>query len=182
MKVIEWFSTPGHRLDIVAGFVDGILNALTLAAAKLLEPSGGASPLLAMKIGIATACTTMFVFFVAHYADLRTELVRAERELNLLSHGQLATTRLGRQVLRESCSAALVASFCGFVGATVPLLLILLVPGPPILGLAITIVLLGILGVGLAQSFFGSPLAWALTLMGGGVLLTIIGVKLNIVG
>ena len=155
---------------------------MTLAAGKLLDHGSGASVSLAAKVGVATGCTTMFVFFVAHYAEFRTELVRAERELNLLSHGRLATTRLGRQALRESLSAAFLAAVCGVLGSSIPLLLGLLLPGPPLLGLAITIVLLGILGASLARSFFGSTLIWALGLMVGGLLLTFIGVKLNIVG
>jgi hypothetical protein len=32
---------------------------------------------------------------VAHYAELRAELLHVERELNLMSRGKLATTRLG---------------------------------------------------------------------------------------
>jgi len=174
--------SPRHRLDVVAGLVDGILNALTLAAGKLLERGGGVSLPLVIKVGVATACTTLFVLFVAHYAELRAELVRAERELNLLSHGKLATTRLGQQVLSESFVAACIASFCGLMGSAVPLLFGLFLPGSPMLGVAVTVGLLGILGAALARSFFGSPYLWALILMGGGLLLTAIGAKLNLVG
>jgi predicted membrane protein (TIGR00267 family) len=182
MNILEWFASPQRRLDIVAGLVDGILNALTLAAGKLMQSGGGASVGLAIKVGVATATTTMFVFFVAHYADLRNELVHAERELNLLSRGRLATTQLGHQVLRKSLIGALVASICGFAGATIPLLLTLTLPGPPVLGLIVTIGLLAVLGAILARSFYGSPWAWAIALMAGGALLTYIGAKLNIVG
>lgn len=182
MKFAEWLLSPRHRLDVVAGLVDGILNALTLAAGKLLSWTGGGSFSLVVKVGVATACTTLFVFFVAHYAELRAELVHAERELNLLSHGRLATTRLGRQVLRESFIAATIASFCGLIGAAMPLLLVLLLPGSPLVGLSLTIVLLGALGAVIARSFFGSQCAWASALMVGGLVLTVIGMKLNIVG
>lgn len=170
-----------HRLDIVAGLVDGILNALTLAAGKLLA-GGGVSLSLITKVGIASACTTLFVFFVAHYAELRADLVHAERELNLLSHGRLATTQLGHQVLRESFVGACIASLCGLIGSAFPLLLGLLLPGPPLLGLALTVGLLGVLGAALARSFFGSPYIWALALMVGGVLFALIGIQLNVVG
>jgi predicted membrane protein (TIGR00267 family) len=179
---LDWLSSPRHRLDVVAGLVDGILNALTLAAGKLVERGAGSSLSLVLKVGIATTCTTMFVFFVAHYAEQRTELVHAERELNLLSHGRLATTRLGQQVLKESLAAACIASLCGLAGSAIPLLLGLMLPGPPVIGLALSVGLLGILGALLARSFFGSPLAWSLALMAGGIILTFVGMKLNVVG
>lgn len=183
MKLVRWLATPRSRLDVVAGFIDGILNALTLAAGKLFTPGGeGATVAMTLKIGAATSCTTLFVFFVAHYADLRAELVHAERELNLLAHGRLATTRLGQKILRESLSAAVLASICGLIGATIPLGLSLILPAPPILGLIITIALLGILGVVLAGNLFGSRLAWSMALMAGGLVLAIIGAQLKIVG
>jgi VIT1/CCC1 family predicted Fe2+/Mn2+ transporter len=162
--------------------VDGILNALTLAAEKILEGHDGVSPSLALKVGVAAASTTVFVFFVAHYAAFRTELVHAEKELNLLSHGRMAMTTLGGKILRESLLAALLASVCGFIGAAAPLLLSVILPGPPILGLAATVVMLGLFGVVLAGTFCGSRLTWALTLMAGGIVLTFVGVELNIVG
>jgi hypothetical protein len=118
MKLVGWFATPRSRLDVIAGFIDGILKVLTLAAGNLLEAMRrGRTVAMTVKIGVATACTTFFAFFVAHYADLRAELVHAEHELNLLEHGQPATTRLGQRILRESLSAAFLASICGLVGA-----------------------------------------------------------------
>jgi len=170
-----------HRLDVVAGLVDGILNALTLAAGKLLDQQGE-SWFLVLKVCAATAGTTLFVFFVAHYAELRAELIHAERELNLTSRGRLATTRLGRKVLQESIVASIIAACCGLIGSAIPLILNMAIPGPPLLGIGSTIILLGILGVALARSFFGSSCVWALALMAGGIALSIIGVKLRVVG
>jgi VIT1/CCC1 family predicted Fe2+/Mn2+ transporter len=182
MKSLSLILDPRHRLDVVAGLIDGILNALILAAGKLYLHGGGASSALAFKVGGATAFTTLFVFFVAHYAELRAELVHAERELNLLSHGKLATTQLGRQVFSEAIVAALIASLCGLVGSIFPLLLSVVLPGSPVSSLFLTILFLGGLGALLAKSFFGSPLLWAMTMMGGGIALAFIGVKLNIAG
>lgn len=181
MRSLGWLTAPHNRLDMVAGIIDGILTALTLAAAKLLE-GGGLSLALVAKVGAVGACTTIFVFFVAHYAELRTELVRSERELNLMAHGKLATTRLGRQVLYESLWGAVLAATCCFLGAVMPLLLSLMFPAMPLIGLALTILLLGLLGALLARSTFGSPILWAIAMMAGGIALTFIGVKLDIVG
>ncbi len=172
-----------HRLDIIAGLVDGILNALVLATGKLTAPGGSGVTLeLAFRVSAATAATTIFVFFVAHYAELRAELVHAERELNLLSHGKLATTRLGRQIVRESAVAASLAAACGTIGSIVPLLLSLNLPGPPLVSIALTISILGLLGVFLARTVFGSPISWALSLMLGGAMLAWMGSVLNIAG
>lgn len=176
----RWLSNTRIRLDIVAGLVDGVLNALTLAAGRLLKTDGGASVDLAVRVGAATALTTVFVFFFAHYAELRGEIARAERELNLLSHGQLASSRLGRQALINSLAGASLAALCGLVGAMTPLLLCTLLPGPAWLGLALTIALLGVLGAFLAKSFHGSPALWAFIISVGGVLLTLIGIQIDI--
>lgn len=179
MKLKAWLQDPRNRLDIVAGLIDGILNALTLASAKLLT-QGGMSFLLIGKVGVIGACTTSFVFFVAHYAQLRSELVRSARELNLLSHGRLVTTRLGKQILWESLSGAALASVCGVIGSAIPLAIGLSVPELPFLGIVLAIALLGILGWVLALGVFGSPALWAISLMLGGVAVTVIGMKLDI--
>ena len=182
MSIVHWLRAPHNRLDLVAGLIDGILTALTLASGKLFHQGNGISLTLVAKVGAVGACTTIFVFFVAHYVELRAELVRSERELNLLSHGRLATTRLGRTVFYEAFFGAIVASACSFLGAVIPLLFSLLLPGLPLLGLALTIVLLGALGALLAWSTFGSPIVWSIAMMTGGIVLTIIGVQLDIVG
>ena len=182
MNIRDWIQRPSTRLDTTAGFVDGILNALTLASGKLLASAEVPTPTLALRVGAATAATTLFVFFVAHYAERRSELVHAEKELSLLSHGQLARGALGRRALKDAFAAAGLAAFCGLAGAMVPLLLCLLVPTPRWLGVTLTIALLGILGAVLARSFHGNAKAWALALTLGGVALTWLGLQLQIAG
>jgi predicted membrane protein (TIGR00267 family) len=179
MKGQTWFRDSRHSLDIVAGLIDGILNALTLAAAKLTAPSA-LDPLMVAKVATIAACSTSFVFFVAHYAQLRAELIRAARELNLLSHGRLATTQLGRQVFQEAAVGALIASVCGVIGSVIPLLVALLVPSEPRVGLACAIGLLGLFGVLLARQVMGSPYWWSGGLIAGGLLVMAIGIKLNV--
>jgi predicted membrane protein (TIGR00267 family) len=180
MSGTRWLSQ--NRLDLIAGFIDGLLTALTLTAGKLLHQGGGLSLALAAKVGTVSACTAAFVFFVAHYAELRAELVRSERELNLLSHGQLASTHLGRQVLWEASLAAVVGSLCSFFGAVIPPLLGLMLPERPLISLGLTILVLGLLGAMLGWSTFGSPIVWAISMMAGGVALTIVGLQLDILG
>jgi len=180
MNIRDWIERPSTQLDTTAGFVDGILNALTLASGRLLGSSDAPTATLALRVGAATAATTLFVFFVAHYAERRSELVHAEKELSLLSHGQLARTALGRRALKDAFAAAGLAAACGLAGAMVPLLLCLLVPAPRWLGVTLTIALLGVLGAVLARSFHGDAKVWALALVLGGVALTWLGLRLQI--
>jgi predicted membrane protein (TIGR00267 family) len=180
MKFRAWIESSRTRLDATAGLVDGILTALTLAAGHLLGPGGGASIGLGVRVGVASALTTLFVFFVAHYAELRGELTRAEHQLSLLSHGKLVATRLGRRSLRQAIAGACVAAACGFIGSMAPLVLCASLPSPQWLGIAATIVLLGILGALLAKSFYGPVYLWIGIMMVGGIVLTYIGMQLNI--
>lgn len=182
MNIRAWLSSSRTRLDIAAGMVDGVLNALILAAGSVLKPAGNLGLGLTWHVGAASALTTLFVFFVAHYAELRAELVRTERQLNLSAHGRLAASRLGQRALREAGAGAALAASCGFVGATFPLLLSMTLPGPGWIGLSVTIIFLGVLGAILARSFYGSMLLWSGLIMIGGILLTFIGLRLHLVG
>ncbi|MFT3977517.1 MAG: hypothetical protein QM688_10445 [Sphingomonas bacterium] len=179
MMLRHRLTDPRNRLDIVAGLVDGILNALTLAAGRMVH-GAGADLMLALRVGTATGLTTIFVFFMAHYAELRAEIARSERQLNLASHGKLATSRLGQRAVRESLAGAALAAVCGVSGSVLSLLLCAWLPEPHWLGLAADIALLGLLGVLLARSVHGSPLIWAPSIMAGGVVLTLIGVEIDI--
>lgn len=183
MRVFDLIRHPSNRLDVVAGLIDGVLNALALAAGHLLKATGDGTTFgLAVRVGLAAGVTTIFVFFVAHYAQLRLELVRHERELNLSAHGRLAATRLGRSVLIEATFKACLAATFSLAGAGFPLALCALLPSPPWLGLGLTIASLGILGALLAKTFYGSPWLWGTALLLGGIALTIVGVHLSIVG
>lgn len=181
MNLRSWVTNPRNRLDIVAGLVDGILNALTLAAGRMLHGQG-ADMALAGRVATATGLTTIFVFFMAHYAELRAEIARSERQLNLVAHGKLATSKLGQRAVRESIAGACLAAVCGVTGAMLSLLLCIWLPHPRWIGPTADILLLGILGVFLARSVHGKPLIWAPAIMFGGIVLTVIGVEIDIAG
>jgi hypothetical protein len=124
MSAVNFIRDPSNGLDVVAGLIDGILNALTLAAGRLVHTGGeGATLSLALRVSVAAGATTMFVFFIAHYAQLRLDLIRHERELNFTEHGKLAATRLGHRVFLESLLKAMLASGFSVVGALFPLVL-----------------------------------------------------------
>ena len=180
MKIWAWLSQTEHRLDLVAGLCDGILTALILAAGKLLNGGECVSLGLALRVAAAATLTGGFAFFVARYADLRSELVRAERQLNLMSHGRFASTQLGHSVLRDAWQGALIISICSFFGAMLPLTISAMLPRPTWLGVAVAISTLALLGIFLAKAVYGSPARWALVLAIAGALLSLIGVKLEI--
>lgn len=181
MTFRTWIEDPRARLDVVAGLIDGILNALVLASGRLLK-AGEIDASLTVRVALATGLTTLFVFFMAHYAELRAELFRAEKELSVLAHGRLAASRLGRQAVRSAVGGAAVAAICGICGSSIPLLMCEWLPGPRWMGIAVAIGMLAALGALLAKSFRGSALFWAATLAGGGVALTVIGLKIDLAG
>jgi VIT1/CCC1 family predicted Fe2+/Mn2+ transporter len=183
MSAINFIRDPSNRLDVVAGLIDGILNALTLAAGRLVHAGGeGATLSLALRVSVAAGATTIFVFFIAHYAQLRLDLVRHERELNFTQHGKLAATRLGHRVFLESLLKAMLASGFSVVGALFPLILCAIAPSPAWLGLAITILALSGLGALLARTIYGSPLLWRAGHFVAGIVFALVGMQLNLVG
>jgi predicted membrane protein (TIGR00267 family) len=179
-RVRFWLSKREGRLSCIAGLCDGILTALILAAGTLLNDDQAMSISLALRVAFAALASGAFVFFVAHYAELRGELVHAERELNLTARGRFATTRLGTAVLRDAAVAAAIAGGSTFVGALLPLLVSALFPRPAWLSVAVAIATLGVLGIGLAKSIVGSPLRWGAALILGGISVSLIGLKLHI--
>jgi predicted membrane protein (TIGR00267 family) len=168
-------------LPTVLGLSDGILTALTLAAGQLTEPHHQMPLARGIRIAVAALVSSAFVFYVAHYAQLRGELVHAERQLNLMSHGHLASTRLGRSVRMEALVSAVLSSVASFWGALIPLLTGVLLPtlrwGPIVTSLAS----LGVLGIALARVVHGSYWLWCGGLVTGGVLLSLVGIWLHIV-
>jgi predicted membrane protein (TIGR00267 family) len=176
-----WLFRGKNRLDLVAGLCDGILTALILAGGKLLYPDSPLDVDLSLRVASAAAVSGAFVFFMAHYAELRGELVHAERQLTLLSHGHFAATRLGRAVLRDAFGGALVASGCTFLGALIPLLTATIPSTPAWLGVAVAIGALALLGTFLAKAVYGQPFRWALGLVLAGLLITFIGLQIRII-
>jgi predicted membrane protein (TIGR00267 family) len=172
---------PKHRLDLVAGCCDGILTALTLAAGRLIDADAVMGIGLALRVAAAAAVSSAFMFFVAHYAQLRSELFEAERQLNLTTHGRLVRSRLGRSIVLDSVTGALAASICSFCGALLPLIVGVLMPIARWLAIATALVALAVLGWGLALTVHGRPLRWAGGLVLGGGALAYIGMRLRLI-
>jgi predicted membrane protein (TIGR00267 family) len=167
-------------LPLVLGLTDGTLNTLVLAAGRVTSRVHNVSLGLALRVAASALASGVFVYFVARYAELRAELVHAERELNLTSHGRLAVTRLGRQVFVESVWSAAVASVSAFFGSLVPFAPALMAPQYPLAPVFAALAVLGGLGAGLARVTYASAWRWSISLVFGGVLFWWVGAKLKI--
>lgn len=178
-KLTVFFRDPRNRLDIFAGLIDGILNALILSA-RALFGNAHLNAALIGRVCAAAGLTTIVVFFIAHYAEMRAELVRAEKQLSLTSHGYLAASRLGRVAIIGALKASTIAAFCSVTGAAAPLILSL-AGGPRILSIFANFVLLAFLGALLAKSFDGSVAFWAGAVAVAGLFFMWAGILLNLV-
>jgi predicted membrane protein (TIGR00267 family) len=167
-------------LPFALGLSDGILNALVLASGALLRAREAVTVLLGVRVGVAALATAAFAVYVAKYADLRGQLARASRQLNLASRGYLAATQLGRHAAREAFLAMVIASAASFVGALLPLAAGALLPGPPWLPVAIAVAALAGLGGALGRVVGGNPARWAIVLTVGGIAVAIVGVQIHI--
>ncbi len=180
MKDIRGLFRFGVLLPIVLGLSDGILTALTLASGHLVS-NEKMTISLSVRIAVGALVAGAFVFYVSSYARLRGELIHAERELNLTAHGQLASSRLGRAVVIEAFFTTILSSAADFFGALIPLLTGVLLPQSGWGAVVASLILLGILGLVLARSVHGSCWLWCIALVAGGIVLSMIGVKLRIV-
>jgi VIT1/CCC1 family predicted Fe2+/Mn2+ transporter len=166
---------------VVLGLTDGMLTALTLAAGRMVRSQSGFSISLAARVAVASAVAGGVVFFTAELARRNQELAHAERELNLLSHGRLATTRLGHFVLIESSTAAFTVTGSNFLGALLPFLAGLIFRRFAWAPIVFTLLLLGALGAIIAKATYRSRALWITGLMVAGVVLAGLGVWLQIV-
>ncbi len=166
-------------LPLALGVSDGILTALILAGATVLRGSG-LTMSLALRVGAVAFVSVVFTVFVAEYSQYRSELAGAERQLNFTTSGRLATTHLGRAVLRDAMIGALVASAASFVGAVFPLAMGAVLPRASWVALVVALAALGGLGIVLASSVGGRRFFWAASLIVAGSAVLVIGVQLDI--
>src|SRR5579875_2347418 len=115
----------------VLGLSDGIINALILATPAIVHGAGSITTGLALKVATVALVTALFTVYISDYAHLRVDLSQAEHELNITKAGRLATSNLGRLVIRQGIASAVQAGVASFVGALIPLLIGALWPGEP---------------------------------------------------
>jgi len=164
---------------VALGASDGILNALTLASARVLR-GVGLDVGLGARVGVVAFASAVVTLFVAEYAQNRLELVRAERQLMFTHSGRLAATRLGRAALRDAAAVAIVAGMSSFIGAALPLVVGALLPKATWIAVGLSVAVLGGLGIVPSMQIGGRRMVWTIGLMIAGIAVTIIGVQVDL--
>lgn len=167
---------------LLLGLIDGILTVLVLATGHVLKH--GETPItwsLSLKVAFATAVSGACIYFFSEYSRQRHNLIHAEKQLNLATHGKLATTHLGKQILKETLWGVLVSSVFNFTGAMFPLGIAMLFPQMQWIALLVALLMLVLLGIGIASLVYGDAVAWSLSLVLAGGFVAFIGYKLNVV-
>jgi len=170
-----------HAFATVLGLTDGVLTALTLAGGRMIQTQNPITLSLALRVALASALAGGIVFFTAEVARRNFQLIHAERQLNLVSRGYLATTRLGHFVLIESLEAALIVITSNFLGALAPLLAGSIFRRFAWTPIGLAVMLLGTLGISIARVTHRSSFRWSTGLMTAGAGLAILGIWLRIV-
>lgn len=146
---------------ITIGLSDGIITALMLVSGDILR--GDHIPLgLALRVAYGSSFVGTFSYFIAQYSELRGELSRTSRQLNLKSPSYLIKSKLGRDIIVESVTGAASAGFFGFVGALIPLITSVAEPSDPILSLISAEASLAFLGVGIGKAVKGNYVFWVI--------------------
>lgn len=166
---------------LLLGLIDGVLTVLTLATGHILQGKDSLTLSLSLKVAFATSLSGACIYFFSEYSHLRQRLIHAEQELNLMHHGRLATTQLGKQVLKETVTGVFVSSIFSFTGAMLPLGCAVLFPTAQWISIIIALIILFIMGIAIAKLVYGTPFKWVLALLAAGILMGYAGYKLNVV-
>lgn len=175
-----WLFNRKNLLALVMGPIDGILTALTLAAGSVVRGHESIDSSFAFRIGIASSLSGAFVFFAAQYLQLRSELRHAEEHLVLRKHGQLAASMLGRIVIQEAMVGAAITGILSFIGASLPLLFVAVLPIPTWSALLVAVCLLALLGILMGWAVEGNKWRWSLSMVATGILLALAGMALHV--
>lgn len=166
---------------LLLGLIDGILTVLALATGHVLQSGSTLSLTLALKVAFATSLSGACIYFFSEYSRQRQTLIHSEQELNLASHGKLATTQLGKQILQETAVGMLISSIFNFLGVMIPLSVAVMFPKIQWIAILIAIMMLVILGILIARLVFGNAWLWVSALVIAGLIVSFVGYKLHVV-
>lgn len=146
---------------ITIGLSDGIITALMLVAGDILR-GDHIFLSLALRVAYGSSFVGTFSYFIAQYSELRGELSRTSRQLNLRSPSYLIKSKIGRDIIVESVAGAASAGFFGFVGALIPLVTSVAIPADPIVAIASAEASLAVLGLGIGKAVRGNYFFWVI--------------------
>lgn len=167
---------------LVLGLIDGILTVLTLATGKVLDKTGEEFSLsLALRVAFVTTISGSFVYFISEYTKQRHSLIKYEKELNMTSHGKLVTSKLGKQIIKETMVGAYISGTFSFFGAFIPISGAVFFPQYSWISIIIALFILAALGLSVARLVYGNNLQWVLALLLAGLAVSFIGYKLHVI-
>jgi hypothetical protein len=177
-KWLSWLAEPGHRLPLILGMSDGLLNALLLTGHSLLR-NQTVTMTLALRVSGFAAVSGAFAFGVARQAEARLDLIEQGRQLNLVRGRApgLAGTDLGRRARQTVAAQAVIVTTFGFIGAFVPMATAV---KSPVLAVAVALGVLAGVGVVIGRATASSAPRWAAALVVGGAAMSVIGIALHL--
>jgi hypothetical protein len=180
-RFLVWLLAIERRFALVLGISDGILTALMLVAGRLARPgTERVSMDLALRVAVFALASGALTFFVARLTEVRQRLTNAERQLNIVTPGRLARTDLGRHALIDAVEQTAIASGASFAAALTLVGFAAAVPGATWLSIMLSLALLAGTGLVIGRSVHGAPLTWMGGLIAGGVVVSALGIWLNL--
>lgn len=165
---------------ITIGLSDGIITALMLVSGDILR--GTQIYLgLAFRVAYGSSFVGTFSYFIAQYSELRGELSRTSRQLNLKSPTYLIRSKLGRDIVFESVAGAASAGLFGFVGALIPLATSVFIPADPMFAIISAEATLAVLGLGIGKAVRGNYIFWVVMMFVIGIVVAWAGDYLYLV-
>jgi predicted membrane protein (TIGR00267 family) len=157
------------------GVIEGIILALGLGAKILLVPGQATAGNVILNAGILAAVIDLITSFFTELYQEREHLLTVERQMVISQRGWLLRTSLYQHALRRVAERSATYAIAAFVGASIPLLPIFILPHLLLLGLLLPLGLLFILGFFLGKSVAGSPLVWGAGMVAAGLFVTFVG-------
>jgi predicted membrane protein (TIGR00267 family) len=164
---------------ITIGLVDGIITTLMITSGRIVS-GVDLSFNHTLRIASGSAIVGAGSYFVAQYSKMRNEVSRVSKHLNP-DKNKPRRSSMERIILLETAVGTLAAALFGFLGSMIPLLSSIIYTSNVYFPFFISLLSLAVLGIFVGKYANGSSLNWALALLFMGVLVTIVGIYLNII-
>jgi predicted membrane protein (TIGR00267 family) len=159
----------------ILGVIEGIILALALGAKILLASSSGTPTNVILNAGILAAVTDLITSFFTELYQEREHLLDIERIMVISQRGWILRTTLYQRALRRVIERSATYSICAFIGASVPLLPLYIVPRLTLVILILPLGVLFVLGSVLGKFTAGNPVIWGTSMVAAGVFVTLVG-------
>ncbi|MGP6220446.1 hypothetical protein [Caldiplasma sukawensis] len=165
---------------VTIGVIDGIISAIMISANALISRSK-LTLLVALDISIGSSFVSALSYLIAEYGKLRSDAHRVEIALRP-GNKDRQRKHLFRSILLEALYGGGLSLLMGFLGASSTLIPYSLGLISPLYSIIISYAILGLVGALIGKVSGGSALAWSMALVISGILITILGNYIRIVG